>query len=199
MNDNFTGHSPMQQFFWGILRSASTKESAVPIIPSEKEADALLAQELSKLSTEEREKVYDDIHGVSAPLHEDEDQIARLLNELEMEVNCIHEKTSYELALALNRNYVQNRKFRVMFLRADAYDPKAAAKRMVAFFQQKLEYFGADKLVKDITLQDLNDDDIDSLESGLIQKLQDKDRAGRTVLGVFPGLKKNRKPESLVR
>ena len=191
---------PKQHLSWSSLCFVSSQESGeVAKIPSALDADSLLAKELSQLSTEEREKVYDDIHGVSAPVEEEEEATARLLSELEIELNCIHEKTAYEMALALNRNYVCNRNFRVMFLRADAYDAKAAAKRMVAFFEQKLEYFGADKLVTDITLQDLTEEDLDSLESGLIQKLKDKDRAGRTVLIVFPGLKKDRKLKNMVR
>lgn len=197
LNSFLPGHTAIKKHFWGILHSYPGEE-AVPIIPSEGQADALLAQELSKLSAAEREKVYDDIHGVSSPLDEDENKITSLLNELEMELDCIHEKTSYELALALNRNYVCNRNFRLMFLRADAHDPKAAAKRIVAFFHQKLENFGAEKLVKDITLHDLTEDDLDCLRTGMMQKLRDKDVAGRTVLGVFPGLRKNLKRENVV-
>ena len=48
----------------------------------------------------------------------------------------------------------------MMFLHADCYAPKDAAKQMVHFFELKKSLFGAEKLVKVITLDDLDKDDI---------------------------------------
>ena len=76
-----------------------------------------------------------------------------------------------------------------MFLRAENYNPYNAASRMVRFFDEKCELFGADKLTKDITLDDLDPDDIAALENGFFQLLPEKDCAGRKVFCVFPKLK----------
>ena len=75
-----------------------------------------------------------------------------------------------------------------MFLRAESFDPCNAASRMVRFFDEKCELFGADKLTKDITLEDLDPDDIITLENGFYQVLPEKDCAGRKVFCQFPKL-----------
>ena len=77
-----------------------------------------------------------------------------------------------------------------MFLRAESFDPYNAASRMVRFFDEKYELFGADKLTKDITQDDLDPDDIAALERGVYQELPEKDCAGRKVFFFMPKLKK---------
>jgi hypothetical protein len=52
---------------------------------------------------------------------------------------------------------------------------------MLAFFEQKLRIFGRDKLTKDITLQDLNEEDLKVLNNGHLQLLPQRDRAGRLI------------------
>ena len=90
------------------------------------------------------------------------------------------------------------RTFRLQFLRADNYDPAAAARRMIAFFQHKMHYFGKDKLVQDITLEDLSEEDMETLKSGIFLKLAWKDHAGRTILLIMPILKKEHSQKSIV-
>ncbi|KAL3919718.1 MAG: hypothetical protein SGILL_003614 [Bacillariaceae sp.] len=69
-----------------------------------------------------------------------------------------------------------------MFLRATEGDCKKAAKRLVRHFATKRRLFGDEKLVKDITLSDLDEHDMESLESGGFQVLAERDLAGRSVL-----------------
>jgi hypothetical protein len=47
---------------------------------------------------------------------------------------------------------------------------------MVRCFDEKYKRFGADKLTKDITLDDLDPDDITSIENGEFQSLLERDR-----------------------
>jgi hypothetical protein len=70
----------------------------------------------------------------------------------------------------------------MMFLRADRYAPKDAAERMVRFFEMKKSLFGADKLVKDITLEDLDKDDMDALKTGCVQVSPMTDMAGKPIV-----------------
>lgn len=86
--------------------------------------------------------------------------------------------------------YVRARVFRVMFLRANQYDAIASAYNMLRFFEMKRQIFGVKKLVKDITLEDLDEDDIAALKTGYFQ-LAGKDRSGRTLNINFPGLRGN--------
>jgi hypothetical protein len=55
---------------------------------------------------------------------------------------------------------------------------------MVRFFELKKRLFGAEKLVKDITLDDLDEDDMDTLETGCVQVSPLIDMAGRPIFVV---------------
>ena len=50
-----------------------------------------------------------------------------------------------------------------MFLRAERFDAPKAAIRLVNHFEGKLVLFGEDKLVKRITLDDLEEEDIEEI------------------------------------
>jgi hypothetical protein len=150
--------------------------------PYEEDADAVAAREMNQLSLEERERVYEEIHGVSDAIDEEPHFVAQCLEQMEDEIRKIRKKTAYERALFLSPIYVQSRDFRLMFLRAERFDPQRSAKRFVKFFEYKLELFGMDKLVKTITLGDLDEDDMECLMTGSHYSLKDKDRAGRTIV-----------------
>ena len=146
------------------------------------DTDALMAKELTHLSIEERERVFEEVHGVAQIIEESEGFVARKLEQLEEEIGKCRRKRAYEQALFLNPEYAQNMKFRLMFLRADRFDPSKAAKRVIKFFELKLDLFGINKLVKDITMDDLNTDDLVSLNAGSHFFLKNYDRAGRRIL-----------------
>ena len=89
---------------------------------------------------------------------------------------------AYRLALSESPSYVRNPEFRLMFLRATEGNAKKAAKRLTRHFRTKLRLFGEEKLVRDIVLDDLNEDDMESLKSGGFQVLPKRDAAGRSIL-----------------
>ena len=143
---------------------------SAPKVKNFEETDAMLAGEMNRCSMEEREKAFHDIHGVSGNTEESHEMVANKLYQLDLELSKIKTGSSaYELAEKMSMEYVSNPDFRLMFLRADEFDAKKAAVRMSAFFSEKLDLFGSEKLVKDITLNDLNDDDMESLACGCIQ------------------------------
>mmetsp|Transcript_41666 Transcript_41666/g.100352 ORF Transcript_41666/g.100352 Transcript_41666/m.100352 type:complete len:367 (+) Transcript_41666:1-1101(+) len=76
-----------------------------------------------------------------------------------------------------------------MFLRSNRYDSKAAADQMIKFFELKKFLFGAEKLAKDIVIQDLNADDKKCLEEGCCQLLSTKDAINRSFILFLPGLR----------
>jgi len=111
-----------------------------------------------------------------------------MIAEMHMEIQSnISHKEAYLQALSQNSVYVHDRDFLVRFLRADRYQPKQAAHRLVGFFAYKRELFGTDYLTKEITLDDLyeNEEDRKTLEGGLYQVLPGRDRSGRVVVGKF--------------
>jgi hypothetical protein len=166
-------------------KGASLRPGAVmePLeFPPGEEIDRLVAQAMLELSAEEREKALEETHGVAEVDKEDPDFIASCLDDLD---NCLairKEDTAYALAEQMSYEYVSNNRFRIMFLRATRYIPQDAAERIIQFFEYKKELFGAEKLVKDITLEDLSEDDLGPLEGGYIQVAPGKDMNRRPIL-----------------
>lgn len=151
-------------------------------------ADSLIAQQLSGLSMREREQVYYDVHGVRDEVDETqpllvEAAIHRLVHKELPRLQQKHSAYAYTLAVAQDKTYVHRQEFLLKFLRAELFDPAAAALRMVRHFETKLDLFGPDALSRDITQDDdLTDpDDVATLYGGQAQILPFRDRAGRNV------------------
>ena len=169
--------------------------------PNQNDSDALFADELNKLSLKERDEVLYDVHGVADVVEETPDMIEDAVQQMAHELQQIpvEEKHAYDVAFSQDSNYVTDRKFWTMFLRADQFRPRQAAVRLVAFFQMKYELFPLEALARDVKLSDLDDDDIRTLESGYAQIGSQRDRAGRAIFMLMPAIKKNKTYENKVR
>ncbi len=148
-----------------------------PVVPLN--VDELVARQMAELSMAEREKVLFDIHGVSDEVPETDVDLK--LNELDFHLQHVSSRQALDMAIKLCPAYVSDREFRLSFLRADLLDPQKAAQRFARHFQAKLDLFGLECLVKDITQDDLDTDTLHALYSGLSQYLPLRDRAGRLV------------------
>jgi hypothetical protein len=146
------------------------------------ETDALLAKELNQLSMKQREEVYHDIHGVAKIVEETPEYVAIKLKELELELAKIPIKNAYNQAKEKSPEYVTSIRKCLMFLRAGRFDATEAAARMVRYYEEKLHLFGHEPLARDLLLSDLKEEERSSLESGYIQLLPGRDRAGRAVI-----------------
>ena len=146
----------------------------------------VLAQELNRISIKEREAVYEEIHGVAGLSSESPEKLVEIEMNLEQELHRIKKKSAYDRALFLSPRHVNDQAFRLMFLRSTRFDPLKAAAKMVAYFESKLELFGEEKLVKRITLDDLDDDTHAELTNGLIQFLPMRDRSNRAISVAVP-------------
>lgn len=141
----------------------------------------ILAGALSKLSLQDLEKAYEDIHGVDEVVTETPELIAERLAELDTTIQMIRHKEAYLEAEQISTDYIRSKKFRLMFLRAELFDVQKAAKRLVRFMEGKKRLFGTDCLARPIYLSDLDENDLHSLSCGGIQMLPNRDRAGRAV------------------
>lgn len=161
-----------------------TEADPIPENIEEHEIDALLAQELNAMSLEERERTYEEIHGVEPTPHETPQFITTKLQEFDLELSRIpiESKSAYFMAYQENPAYVLNYKFRLMFLRSTNFRAEDAAKRFCFFFKEKLALFGPQTLCRSLYLSDLNNDDMDCLKSGVFQYLPRRDSAGRAVI-----------------
>ena len=86
-----------------------------------------------------------------------------------------------DLAMTMSPQFVRDRTFRLMFLRADGFDVGKAARRIILHFETKKLLFDESRLVKSITWDDLDDTDRDALTSGTLCVLKQKDQAGRRI------------------
>ena len=150
---------------------------------SSDEFDAALAKEMNELSVTEREKVLDDIHGVATVQEESPAFIAKSLREMDLALGVLPKvkRKALDRALFFKPSLLDDQKFKLMFLRADNYDSPLAAKRLARHFEEKLQLFGEGKLTKDITLEDLEPEDIENLGYVGCAKLPHKDQSGRPI------------------
>jgi len=149
-------------------------------------AEQMLADELNAMSLQDIERDTFNVHGIllQEQLH-DPDNIEQLLRELAMEIQRIghKHKKAYDKALYLNKAYVEDRDFRLLFLRCDDYNVKVAAQRLVKHFDVKSSRFrNEDTLARDIRMPDFSEQDTAILNSGFLQILPTRDASGRLVV-----------------
>lgn len=170
-----------------------TPTSLPPTIdPAPESTDALVAKELYKLSLQDRNRVMEELHGVknSAGVGENEELLEQRIAAMEAELQQAPFKSAFAEARLRDAACATEKEFYIKFLMAESFNPKGAAKRMLAFFEYKLELFGIEKLTRKIGIRDLleNPSDKMTLESGLFQPLVHRDRSGRIVIGKFQKL-----------
>jgi hypothetical protein len=166
-------------------KRSTTTAAPTPPFRQWEDPTVMISKGLNDLSFQEREKAYEDLHGVAEVIHETPELIANALKEMEHELQVLPNasKRAYELAKSKNMVYVQDSKLRLMFLRADRFAATKAAARFVEWFQWKLELFGRNKLCQEqIRLEDLDDDGRAMVESGRTQILPCRDSRGRAVV-----------------
>ena len=165
--------------------------------------DVASGKELNQLSSTERDQLIEEIHGVAGiKIEEGSDDLkdARI-EQLEVELKKLttyETHVHYDRACFLAPHLVKHREFRLKFLRADGFNAKKAARRMTNYFQSKVELFGEEKLLKDITLDDLDEDDLATLMTGGYMILPTKDQSGRTLIYISQRHLKYKSWQSLV-
>ncbi len=130
------------------------------------------AREFARLSSNEQAHVWNDLTGdegrrrtfgtdgkeyFTKVLYEPDDLVEEALKDLDDEIKKIpsDQKRALEKAMQMSKDYI-SRNFRLKFLRAEKFDAHLAAVRMALHFEEKLELFGEDKLVREIIQSDLD-------------------------------------------
>ena len=188
---------------WGdmtIFHSLMTENNIINQVAAD---DSTSGKELNQLTAKERELLLEEIHGVANIRIEESsnDLMDERIRELEDELKKLttyESHVQYERACFLAPHRVKHRDFRLKFLRADSFNAKKAARRMTNYFHSKAELFGEDKLLKDITLDDLDEDDMDCLMTGGYMILPSKDQSGRTLIYISQRHLKYKSWKSLV-
>jgi hypothetical protein len=169
----------------------------------ETDAPACIANALKRMSLQERDVVYHEVHGVADIIDEVPPFVEMCLRQFQQELFKFKYDpymASHAIKLAETRSpdFVHNPKHCLKFLRAERFNPKSAAARMIRFFDLKMVLFGASKLCKDITLEDFSLSDLEDFGKGFVQTLPWRDRTGRPVVILFPSHHYYKSTESLV-
>lgn len=163
-----------------------------------RQTEDFLAAEMNKLTVQERSEALDDVHCVGEELKETPEMIQQSILEFERAVQ--QEKTPiYEMAVQQNRSFVECPSFRLKFLRANMHNVGRAVRQMMTFLRCKSILFGKDKVARDITLNDLNEEDMELLLSGLFHIQESRDQTGRLIVWIFNNKLVQCKAETLVR
>mmetsp|Transcript_37840 Transcript_37840/g.91766 ORF Transcript_37840/g.91766 Transcript_37840/m.91766 type:complete len:571 (-) Transcript_37840:57-1769(-) len=149
-----------------------------------KDLDQYLAGTMKELSVQERAAALEEVNCIVDNELETAMEVPAVLDqrliEMDQHLQRIKSRSVYEVAESMNAEYVQSRKYRIMFLRGKRYNAKEAAEQMLEHFDSKLMLFGKDKLCKDITLDDMDEEDRLSIRKGGVQLLK-RDVGGRQI------------------
>ena len=150
------------------------------------EGIALVNADMQRLSLQERDEVYYDIHGV-AQRGEGDKQSPELVNnklrELAHEIQNIpksNEREAYDLACSQDQKFVEGRQ--IMFLKGFEYNAKMAAIRIVRNFDYRRRLFGEKALTRELCDSDLDEESKDCLFSGFLQISPLEDSSGRPMM-----------------
>eukprot|EP00980_Cylindrotheca_fusiformis_P016370 scaffold4880_cov106-Cylindrotheca_fusiformis.AAC.4 len=161
-----------------------------------------LASKVGEIALNEREAGLFDMHGVAPTLEEDLEMLSKSLKDMnELLTNMVSWKqaSAFKLAESDSPEYARNEKLLLMFLRCENFNVKAAATRLLVFFQHKLSLFGPEKLCKEtIGQSDLDTEDLATVTAGCWQLLPRRDHAGRAQFIYFPHFAQWPTPEHAV-
>lgn len=145
-----------------------------------------LAEDLAKLSVGDRERIYEELHGIvktnDVPIEENTPALDALIDSLRNIL--VQERSSFPLVDLAFRQFpsrISSRSFLLMYLRATEYKVEATAARIRLNLELQDLLFGREKVGKRITLDDMSEKDMHALRSSFFQVLPQKDSAGRSV------------------
>ena len=157
-----------------------------------KAVDALLANEMNKLSFQERETIYDEIHGIDVRnaeiRNESPELLLKSLELLDAELQKLRPKyAAWDRSQKMfgSTTYLNSEEMRLMFLRSDRFNFQKAAHRLCNYTELVLESFGEFALQRHPCIGDLADFELQLLKEGGYQILPGRDRAGRRIIANF--------------
>ena len=161
---------------------------------SPNEVDNLMSKELLQLSLLDRNEIYEEIHGVLSLAPKESPQfldsaLLRLSEELDLiladnngSYNCSpSSKAAFKKSQEFPNTYIDDRDFRLRFIRSEMFDAKKAAIRMVKFLDIAYDLFGKDALKQPIQIKDLTKAETKHMRTGVLQILPYRDRSGRPI------------------
>mmetsp|Transcript_5212 Transcript_5212/g.15226 ORF Transcript_5212/g.15226 Transcript_5212/m.15226 type:complete len:571 (+) Transcript_5212:512-2224(+) len=165
------------------------------------EGELQITRDLKQLTLNDKQKINNEVEGSEFDVvHETPELIATSLQAMSSELAKMRTKKGFDFALFVSPRRVKDPEFRLMFLRAEKFHIRKAAKRIIAFFDFKMDLFGAENITKDITLFDMTDDDREAMYAGGKQLLpHGKDETGRIIVWDCIKFRKYKNPKNHLR
>ena len=158
--------------------------------PSLDVSSLIINKEMLKYDINERNAIYEEVHGVGyiCPDESEPGMVETALQNLMEEIEKLPAKRQavYQRALKKPNSYVHTRAFKLRFLRAELFDAKGAANRIVTFLETAVELFGEFATERPIKLSDFTKKELKVFYTGRLQLLPYRDRGGRRVIVGVP-------------
>jgi hypothetical protein len=125
----------------------------------------------------------EDVYGGEVTIDESPAVLKDLLENLHSQIDLYPEKREMlDMLKGFSPCPLDDEALMLRFVRAEQYNTRLAAKRIIKHYEKKMELFGSEKLGTSISLDDLDHNDMRALRSGGFQFLPSLDRAGRVVI-----------------
>jgi hypothetical protein len=152
------------------------------------QVEARLSTSLLRLNFEDRNEIAEEVHCVRSLGREEtpelkNDSLHRMNAELCRFVSepC-NDQCAFQRAQHLQKTFVNDRDFRLKFLRVELFDPIKAADRMMLCLDYLLLLFGQRGLEEPLDSSFFVKEEAAALREGYIQLLPFRDRRGRRIL-----------------
>ena len=182
-----------------IAASIVDANYANAITTSTASADRIFARALTDLSLNDRTAIEDEIHGVSCmAIEETPHLLEHSLIAFESELHKINPKPAYDKAQQLllvssressfvqhlnsSRCYINERKFRLRFLRCELFNVCKAVERFLRYLDFVAEMYGEYALQRPICMSDFSREEMSLLREGKCQLLPFRDQMGRRIM-----------------
>lgn len=168
----------------------------------------MIANDLQTMSRERRELVWADLSGnrrgsmyyqeLAESIRETPANVERAMQELEVEISRLPTFTLLRKVQLQHPEYVNSVSFRLKFLRCERFNAKEAMKRMMRYFEEKNLLWGEECLGREISMLDLDEEDVAYLRSGAHSITPNVDSGGRRIYLTNRGAMKCSNPTSIV-
>jgi len=127
-----------------------------------------------------------DIYGQSPPVDESPAIVTSKIKDLDAEIDLMPslKKQGYTEAQEKCFDVATDKELKLMFLRCEKFDAKAAANRFMTYWDKRIEIFGIKKAILPLTLDEALKDDHVAMSIGFIQITDIKDPDGRAIVFV---------------
>jgi hypothetical protein len=170
--------------------------------------DAILGEEMNRLSFQQRNDIQEEIHGVKSCGREEtpeliEEGLRQIVEEL-MKLPS-SEKAAWVRAQEVAQQHQSKSScsnkpdFYLRFLRTELWNAKKAAKRLAIFLELLLELYGEYALQRPIEMAGFTDAELDEIKCGQVQLLPFRDRSGRRILAFVSNMGLDMDRQSRIR